>query len=522
MTPIGIIVALVAVVVSMTLDHGQVTDLIKIPAIILVLGGSLGATVVGFDKRRLRAVPKATKLVMLPGDPPDMKGTIDTLLTMAREVRQNPLALEQLETDDAFLKMGIQVITSTSDPERVHELLGAEVVGLRTRHTTSIKFFSDMAGYSPTFGILGTVIGLIGVLGQLTQPGKLGPAIASAFAATLWGVLLANAVWLPISNRLRRLSDEEITYREMVIEGLLTMQLNVSSMDLKDRLYAFLPPSERAEEAVAPRDAPDRRRGGRMSQPQNTLLGSAPRRTSRVGRGGSLGTARHEPGTVAVDLRRHDHPAPRPLHRPVRPLEDQPSQIPAVPTIGEPCEARRLLGGTRIDLRSQPRTGSVVGVLGPSPSDRAGPVPCAGAEGLLGDVTLTIDASGLVEGLVADSTFFLTDSAQLSPLGDEIVDTSGHVLDSYPNNVDVAGYTDDQAITGGPYADNWALSAARSSTVVERLTTVDGVDPERVVAIGYGQYHPVVPNTSPTAEAENRRVNIVVSRESTPGSSAAQ
>jgi chemotaxis protein MotA len=251
MTPIGILVALVAVVVSMTMDHGNVADLIKIPAMLLVLGGSLGATIAGFDKRRLRVVPKAVKLVMLPPHPPDMRGTIDTLLTMAKEVRQNPLVLEQLETDDQFLKMGIQVITSTSDPERVHELLGAEVDGLRTRHTTSIKFFSDMAGYSPTFGILGTVIGLIGVLGQLTEPGKLGPAIASAFAATLWGVLLANAVWLPISNRLRRLSEEEITYREMVIEGLLTMQLNVSSMDLKDRLYAFLPPSERDSEVVA-------------------------------------------------------------------------------------------------------------------------------------------------------------------------------------------------------------------------------------------------------------------------------
>jgi chemotaxis protein MotB len=143
-------------------------------------------------------------------------------------------------------------------------------------------------------------------------------------------------------------------------------------------------------------------------------------------------------------------------------------------------------------------------------------------KGLLGDVTITINASGLVEGLVADSTFFVTDSAQLSPLGQEIVDTSGRVLDSYPNNVDVAGYTDDQLITGGPFANNWALSAARSSTVVERLTTVDAVNPERVVAIGYGQYHPVVPNTSPTAEAENRRVNIVVSRQSTPGSSTAQ
>ena len=170
MTPIGILIALMAVVVSMSLDHGNVTDLIKIPAILLVLGGSLGATVAGFDKRRLRAVPKAVKLVMLPGHPPDMKGTIDTLLTMAKEVRQNPLVLEQLETDDAFLKMGIQVITSTSDPERVHELLGAEVDGLRSRHSTSIKFFSDMSGYSPTFGILGTVIGLIGVLGQLTEP----------------------------------------------------------------------------------------------------------------------------------------------------------------------------------------------------------------------------------------------------------------------------------------------------------------------------------------------------------------
>ena len=143
-------------------------------------------------------------------------------------------------------------------------------------------------------------------------------------------------------------------------------------------------------------------------------------------------------------------------------------------------------------------------------------------KGLLGDVTIKIDASGLVEGLVADSTFFVTDSAQLSPLGEEIVDTSGHVLDAYPNNVDVAGYTDDQQITGGPFANNWALSAARSSTVVERLTTVDSVDPERVVAIGYGQYHPVVPNSSASAEAENRRVNIVVSRQATPGSSVTQ
>jgi chemotaxis protein MotA len=253
MTPVGILIAIMAIVISMTMDHGHVASLIKIPPLLLVVGGSLGASMAGFEVRRLRAVPRAFRLVMKPHKGPDTKATIDALLAMAKEARSNPLVLEELETDDAFMKKGIQLIVSTSDPDRVYELMAAEIDGLRVRHQTGTKFFSDMAGYSPTFGILGTVIGLISVLGQLSSPGKLGPAIASAFTATLWGVLLANAVWLPISNKLRRLSDEEISYREMVVEGLLTMQLNASTTELKDRLDAFLPPSERNQ---APTGAP--------------------------------------------------------------------------------------------------------------------------------------------------------------------------------------------------------------------------------------------------------------------------
>lgn len=254
MTPVGMLVALLAVFVSMTMDHGQVSELFKLPPLLLVVGGSFGATIAGYDGRRLKALPKAVKSIMVPHRAPDLKETIEQLLDVAKEVRQNPLALEQIETDDPFLKTGIQLITSTSDPERVHEVLGAEVSGLRSRHHSSIKFFSDLAGYSPTFGILGTVVGLIGVLGQLSSPGKLGPEIAAAFAATLWGVMLANAVWLPISNKLRRRSEAEVAYRQMVIEGLLTMQLNVSSMDLRDRLYTYLAPSERGEPLGTPSD----------------------------------------------------------------------------------------------------------------------------------------------------------------------------------------------------------------------------------------------------------------------------
>jgi chemotaxis protein MotA len=257
MTPVGILFSLVAVIGAMVMDGGNVGSLIKVSSLILVVGGSLGASMAGFELRRLKTIPKAMLIVLKPSKRPSLRETIDLLLSKAKEARSNPLALEEIATDDPFMKKGIQLIVSTSDPERVYELMSAEINGLRTRHQSATKFFADMAGYSPTFGILGTVIGLIGVLGQLSTPGKLGPAIASAFTATLWGVLLANAVWLPISNKLKRISDEEVTYREMVIEGLLTMQLNVSTTELRDRLDTFLAPSERGPSATSPGEARD-------------------------------------------------------------------------------------------------------------------------------------------------------------------------------------------------------------------------------------------------------------------------
>lgn len=251
MTPIGIAVALLAVVVSMIMNHGHLLALIRIPSILLVVGGSLGATMAGCELPQLRVIPRTLRIVLLAPKGPNIKETVSSMLAIAKEVRTNPLILEQFETQDPFLKKGIQLITSTSDPERVSDLMAAEIMGLRMRHRTAIKFFADLGGFSPTFGILGTVIGLISVLGQLSSPGKLGPAIAEAFTATLWGVLLANAVWLPISNKLARLSEEEVNYREMVVEGLLTMQLNVSTTELKDRLDAFLPPSQREFDVTA-------------------------------------------------------------------------------------------------------------------------------------------------------------------------------------------------------------------------------------------------------------------------------
>ena len=133
------------------------------------------------------------------------------------------------------------------------------------------------------------------------------------------------------------------------------------------------------------------------------------------------------------------------------------------------------------------------------------------ARNLLQDVTFSLTQAGLTVGLVADSTFFGTDSADLSPVGKDVVDTASSVLVNYPNAIEVAGYTDNEPILAGPYPNNWALSAARATTVLLRMTQQDGINPSHIVLIGYGEYHKFASNATPAGQAQNRRVDIVIS-----------
>ena len=129
---------------------------------------------------------------------------------------------------------------------------------------------------------------------------------------------------------------------------------------------------------------------------------------------------------------------------------------------------------------------------------------------LSSSVTLAVSANHLVEGLVNGSTYFKTDSAQLSPQGADVVDISAKAIAKFPANIEVAGYTDNEPITGGPYRDNWSLAAARADSVVDEMTSVSSISPTRVVIVSYGQYHPVASNATPKGQAVNRRVNIIV------------
>jgi len=132
------------------------------------------------------------------------------------------------------------------------------------------------------------------------------------------------------------------------------------------------------------------------------------------------------------------------------------------------------------------------------------------AKGLTTAASTMSQTRGLVVQVLADKVFFATDAADLGPVGDSVVDTIASVLGTDTNGVVVEGYTDNQPIAGGPYASNLELSAVRAVNVAQRLTTIDGLDPSRVSAEGYGETHPAVPNDSPAHQAMNRRIDVVI------------
>jgi chemotaxis protein MotB len=132
------------------------------------------------------------------------------------------------------------------------------------------------------------------------------------------------------------------------------------------------------------------------------------------------------------------------------------------------------------------------------------------AKGLAAGVSTSVQTRGLVVQVLTNQVFFTSDSAELGPQGASVVDTIATVLKTTSNGIDVEGYTDDQAITGGPYATNEELSAVRAASVVSRLTDHDGLDPDRLAATGFGASDPVAPNDTPADRALNRRIDFVI------------
>jgi chemotaxis protein MotA len=249
-TAIGIGVAFGSLLLSSLMDGSNPATFLNIPALIIILGGTFGVTLASCGMAPMKAVPGLYKLVF-SAQPPELRERIDLLVSLADQARREGLlALDaQLsEVEDPFTRKALQLVVDGTDPELVHAILEAEIDGMAARHEAGAAPFEKAGGFAPTMGIIGTVLGLVHVLENLAAPSTLGPSISSAFLATLMGVGSANVIFLPVANRLKAISAEEVELRMMTLEGILSLQSGDNPRLVADKLMSYLPPAERGED----------------------------------------------------------------------------------------------------------------------------------------------------------------------------------------------------------------------------------------------------------------------------------
>jgi chemotaxis protein MotA len=250
-TIIGLVMAVVAIVAMITLEGGHIGAIFLPAPLILVCFGSIGAAMAGGLLSDAKAAAIALKRALL-SKPASPDGTVEAVVGLAeRARREGLLALETAvrDVEDDFLRQGLQAAIDGADPDELAEILSGKIDTKRKADHQSAKFYEAMGGYAPTVGIIGTVLGLVHVLENLSQPEKLGHLIAGAFVATLWGVGTANVMWLPIAARLKRLSEVECQQMELVVEGVLAIQSGMSPRVVQQRLASMLPPDSQQKAA---------------------------------------------------------------------------------------------------------------------------------------------------------------------------------------------------------------------------------------------------------------------------------
>jgi chemotaxis protein MotA len=253
-TALGIGLGIIAILTGNVLEGGNPMTLLMVAPMLIVFGGTIGAAVAGGTLQDAKNAVGALKhaFTAKPGSPADVVPIAVTLADRAR--REGLLALEDAlaDVDDPFLERGVSLAIDGTDSDELREILESQVFAKKLADKQSAKFYNDMGGYAPTIGIVGTVMGLVHVLENLSQPDELGHLIAGAFVATLWGVLSANMIWLPIGNRIKRVSDLETARMEVVIEGVLAIQAGSNPRTVAQKLRSLIVGSdhESAEKAA--------------------------------------------------------------------------------------------------------------------------------------------------------------------------------------------------------------------------------------------------------------------------------
>lgn len=239
---IGIVLALVAISAGQYVDGGQLEALLNAQALFIVLGGTIGAVMLQTPLSNFR---KAFVILIWVIKPPKIlfKDTIRKIVVWSRQARQGGvMALEHCAENesDPFSKKGLDSLAQGCDVLTLRRMMEVEIDSLEHAQLQAANVFDSMGGYAPTIGIIGAVIGLIEVMRNLSDPSELGTGIAIAFVATIYGVGFANLLFLPIANKLKAQIQKQTHYREMILEGLVSIAQGEHPILLEKKLNGFM------------------------------------------------------------------------------------------------------------------------------------------------------------------------------------------------------------------------------------------------------------------------------------------
>lgn len=247
----GIILGIVLIASGIAIN-GKIVDFCDVASVLITFGGTIAATIVNYPFSRIAEIFKIAKKAFITKTE-DYTGTTQTIIELANLARKEGLlALEEAvyNIDNSFLKKGILLIVDGTDPELVRSILETELSYVAERHRQGQGIFESMGAYAPAFGLVGTLIGLINMLRNLTDHEALGPGMAVALITTFYGVILANLIFLPLAGKLKDKSAQEILQKEIMIEGILSIQAGENPRIIEEKLIAFMPSAQKATSSL--------------------------------------------------------------------------------------------------------------------------------------------------------------------------------------------------------------------------------------------------------------------------------
>jgi chemotaxis protein MotA len=247
---VGLLLAIGLIVGSMILGTAPLTAYFDLPSVLVVCGGAMAAALICFPLRSMLSSPKvALKVLMNKSE--DLAELIAQLVALAETARRDGLlALESKVADitNPLVRAGIQMAVDGSTPESVEEVLRTEVASLSMRHKEGKAVMDQMGRFAPAYGMIGTLMGLIMMLSDMSDPSGIGAGMAVALITTLYGAIMANVFFSPFAEKLGFLSKQEIVGTEIAIRGVLAIQSGESPRAIEQKLQTFIPPRMRKSE----------------------------------------------------------------------------------------------------------------------------------------------------------------------------------------------------------------------------------------------------------------------------------